>query len=257
MVCPMCGQTVARFADSHIVPDAMTKELRSSVKPLAVIQTRPQQNPWDQVRKNYGGMTARIVCADCERVQFQAADNYATPFWRSLPSSNSNFKLPTLADGLRSFRVRSYPANAALVHRFAIQTLLRFHLAGDDDDAPFRLVRQHAEMLTKLLVSGEPTIQSPWFVAIFYYRSPLASTIFSPSLVKDLPALYSFMVPNVEIWVAEEASAVPEPLRVLALEEDTDVWVSHQRRLPVGHKKMVHNIMAPHQHQIGKILRRP
>jgi len=254
--CPLCDQWTDKFADSHIVPNAISKELRNGTEPLAVLKVAPQANHWEHVKKNYGGITARIVCETCERVHFQDADNCIVPFLRSLPSSNPKFDLPVMADGLRTFQVRAYPGDPGLVHRFALQTLFRFHLANDDEKVPFKLSDKNAGELKNLILSPIPTTKSPWYVSVHYYRTELAATILSPTTRQNSPAIYSYMVPQTEFLIAETFDTMPDGLRQMGITENSDILVFHRRNLGDSQHRLIHSWVDPHIDKLGQVLGR-
>lgn len=251
-ICGLCQKNVDQLVDSHVIPKAITRGMQGkSGKPLAAINLRhnTRGNP---VTKNYGGIYAQIVCADCERVHFQDADTYLVDFRRNLLLKRTKYKLHPNG-GAPSLRLRQHAGNPDLVHRFAIQTIFRAHLSQRSECDQINLANNES-LFRELVISPASTLDSDWHVSLRLVIHPLADLLQSPSLVNSTPPFFTIALPNLTILVAASKAGLPPGFSDVRLRKGEPLTVWHSKRLASNEMNLITTSVSPWLDEMDRIL---
>lgn len=164
-----------------------------------------------------------IICDSCEKL-FKVSDDYAINFRRRAVQLGAPVSFPH-----SSIKFPSFDADAGLLHRFAITTLLR---------ASFSCRAEHAQVcdseleseVRPIILQGQDTFLTKRQVAVVVTKSPLAAMMASPVLhpVPGYP-VYRLQMPHLALFVSATSAGLMPGFRDIALEQGRPVTVWRRR----------------------------
>ncbi|HEY1034616.1 MAG TPA: hypothetical protein VGE09_06515 [Pseudoxanthomonas sp.] len=220
-VCKVCGLDQPKLARCHIYPDSMTKEAAGPSQEMAAMYVR--DGVAHAAPAIAGLFDDNIVCPDCERL-FGPADQYAINFRRDVLALRGRFTTPM------GLQLPHYDADAAMLHAFAMNTLLRALLS---DRWEYRAVHDPAiaaEVIPTLTGQGR-TIDSGRGVALLFTTGDLGSMAASPTL-RDVPGtpVYVIQLPNMQLVIAASPAGLIPGFDAMQLQAGQPVRVWRRRR---------------------------
>jgi hypothetical protein len=216
--CGLCGADVAKLAKSHIIPDSMTKELAGG-EPLLALRATHAHN----VR---GGVYDRIVCRACE-ASFHSADDYAIAFRRQIIRGTGVQKaVPGTKLALRAHR-----GDPMLLHRFALQTLLRAHLSQRPEHAGVRLGKDWLHLANAVRRHGAESLPA-WPASVRYIGGPSGAAFMAPEtqLSGEGVPVHVLTFPHMTIMVTAPSTGPIPAFLPTSLRPGTSIVVWHARK---------------------------
>ncbi len=220
-LCGICGE-YAQLVRCHVYPRSMTLEAAGPERQLVSLAAHEAGT---RVAWARGGLfDDEIVCADCER-RFKRADDYAIEFRKATLALSGRcfFELGSIA-------FPSFTADAALLHKFALTTLLRCHLSTRHEHSQVS-IDGLASKLTSAVLADQETISWGPEVCFIVTTGPLGSMAASPAF-RDLPdfPLYELRLPNFTMAIAASDRGLMPGFSHIALKKDQKVTVWRRRR---------------------------
>lgn len=148
--CPMCKLDKTKFAESHIVPKAISTEGVDPEFPAILTSTDTSIYP----KKVRVGIWSHIVCQDCEK-SFQNDDDYLIKVYRDLSSA-----VPEDSNNTSSLK----GADASKLKRSLLSVMYRAHLSNHAHFSSVNL-GPHAERL-RVFLRGQTFDAPPAFAII-------------------------------------------------------------------------------------------
>lgn len=216
--CGLCGDYVAKLAKSHIIPDSMTKELAGGEPLLALRKTH--------VHNVRGGVYDRIVCGACE-ASFHSADDYAIAFRRQVIRGTGVQKaVPDTKLALRVHR-----GDPMLLHRFALQTLLRANLSQRPEHANVRLGKDWMPLVEAVRRHGTESLAT-WPASVRYIGDPLGAVFMAPEtqLSGEGVPVHVLTFPHMTIMVTAPSTGPIPAFLPTSLRPGTSIVVWHARK---------------------------
>ncbi len=212
--CKLCGSLETKLARCHIYPRALAR-IAAGNGPL--IGLSDIDGEIRLTRADAGLYDRDIVCQNCER-RFKRADDYALAFRRRALKMNPPFELPH-----KTLAFPSVPANGALLHEFALTTLLRAHLSERREMSQvnhpevFQEAKDSLSGVNKSIAKGRQ-------VSVVVTRGSLGEMAASPTLhaLSDHP-LFELRLPNIAFFVAATDAGLPAGFSEIALRHGPNI----------------------------------
>ena len=221
LICKLCLRPTAALVRCHIYPRSRSREI-AGVGPLVSLARR---NESTQVGRADGGLYDRgIVCGQCEK-SFKSADDYAIEFRRKALFLTGPCDFP-----LKQLAFPSFQADAALLHAFAVTTLVRASLSDRWEHEHTR-DRELEAVARRSLLHGVPTIECGREVCFVVTRGELGKIMAAPVLHPlDTYPVYRLQMPNFTAFVAASDNGLMPGFKNIALREGKPVLIWRRRR---------------------------
>lgn len=173
--CALCLADVSEFADSHVYPLALHKQMHSEDMPAFTVHAKPT-HPARTAVKSRKGTHGYFVCHPCEHDLFQEGDNEFMKLYHRLDKK----PLP-VREGDRS-RLVTVPGDPGLIHRFALQTLWRWFACPEAALDRAEIGPLYDRLRGWLLQPGS-TLRSGWGVAVQHSQGSLTMAALPPAVI--------------------------------------------------------------------------
>jgi hypothetical protein len=191
-----------------------------------------------------------IVCSACER-GFHKADTYFIGFWKALLANS----IPAVFN-FGTHKLRTYKADAALLHMFVMQTLVRFHLSERVDCAEYSL-DPWATFLVDRVRWQKSTIEDGPEVMLRFVKSDSAANMMPPFAARlGESELTELMLPHLRIHVGKTSRTLPTAIGAndpCVLRSDRPVTVFHSRRLFPSELDPLRLITEPNKDRVARM----